>query len=128
MTLVMGEFTTESYIDIPTLARKVIKEIGYDNAEYGFDGNTCAVLTAIDEQSQDIAMGVNNALEKREGESDLASKIGAGDQGMMFGYACRETEQLMPLPITLAHALTKRLSEARKNGEIKYLRPTEKRR
>ena len=107
----------------PTLARKVIKEIGYDNAEYGFDGNTCAVLTAIDEQSQDIAMGVNNALEKREGESDLASKTGAGDQGMMFGYACRETEQFMPLPITLAHALTKRLSEARKNGEIKYLRP-----
>ena len=123
MTLVMGEFTTESYIDIPTLARKVIKEIGYDNAEYGFDGNTCAVLTAIDEQSQDIAMGVNNALEKREGESDPASETGAGDQGMMFGYACRETEQLMPLPITLAHALTKRLSEARKNGEIKYLRP-----
>ena len=123
MAMVMGEFTTDGYIDIPAIARNVIKNIGYDNAEYGFDGNTCAVLTAIDEQSQDIAMGVNNALERREGEIDPASSTGAGDQGMMFGYACRETEQLMPLPITLAHALTKKLSEVRKSGEIPYLRP-----
>ncbi len=123
MVLVMGEFTTAEYIDIPAVARRVIKDIGYTDAEFGFDCKTCAVLTAIDEQSSDIAMGVNNALEVREGENDIANVIGAGDQGMMFGFACRETEELMPLPITLAHALTRRLTEVRKTGEVDYLRP-----
>jgi len=123
MVLVMGEFTTEGYIDIPAVARRVINEIGYNDATYGFDCKTCAVLTAIDEQSADIAMGVNNALEQRGGDEDIANSTGAGDQGMMFGYACRETEELMPLPITLAHALTRKLTEVRKSGELSYLRP-----
>ncbi|MBP3921719.1 MAG: methionine adenosyltransferase [Ruminiclostridium sp.] len=120
MVLVMGEITTTADIDIPKIVRSVVKEIGYDNAEYGFDCNTCAVLTSIDEQSPDIAMGVNNAL---EGRSENACDTGAGDQGMMFGYACDETKELMPLSISLAHALSKKLTQVRKSGELDYLLP-----
>ena len=120
MVLVMGEITTKGYVDIPKTVRDAVRDIGYDNAAYGFDCNTCAVLTTLDEQSADIAMGVNNALEGRE-ENKL--DIGAGDQGMMFGYACDETPELMPLPISLAHKLTKKLTECRKSGEIDYLLP-----
>lgn len=124
MVMVMGEFTTETYIDIPKLVRGVIRDIGYTDAAYGFDYKTCAVLTCIDEQSQDISMGVSAALESRTGETneDL-SRVGAGDQGMMFGYACNETPQLMPLPIVLAHAVTAKLAQVRKSGELDYLRP-----
>ena len=123
MVMVMGEFTTGGYIDIPSIVRETVTNIGYNDPSYGFDGKTCAVLTSIDEQSPDISMGVTDALEARQGESDPADRIGAGDQGMMFGYACDETDSLMPLPITLAHAVTRRLTDARKSGELPYLRP-----
>lgn len=124
LVLVAGEITTSTYVDIPQIVRKTVNEIGYTRAKYGFDAETCAVLTAIDEQSPDIASGVDNALEARDKEQDEAKEIiGAGDQGLMFGYACDETEDLMPLPIFLAHRLAKRLSDVRKDGILDYLRP-----
>ena len=120
MVMCMGEITTKAQVDIPSIVRKVICDIGYDNDAYGFNGNTCAVFTTIDKQSTDIAMGVDNALEGRE---ENIGDIGAGDQGMMFGYACDETPELMPLSISLAHKLAKKLTDVRKSGELSYLRP-----
>lgn len=123
MVMVMGEITTNCYVDIPKVVRKTVEEIGYTRAKFGFDCNTCAVLTSIDEQSPDIAQGVNEAIEKRGQAKEEIEAVGAGDQGMMFGFATSETEEYMPLPIAMAHRLSRRLAEVRKNGTLSYLRP-----
>ena len=123
MVMVMGEISTTARVDVPSIVRETVKSIGYDGSGNSFDYKTCAVLTAIDEQSPDIAMGVNNAVENREGGKDAYDLIGAGDQGMMFGFACNETKELMPAPITFAHELTRKLTEVRKNGTVPFFLP-----
>ena len=123
IVMVVGEITTSEYVDIQSIVRNVLKDIGYTRAKYGFDASTCSVVTSINEQSRDIALGVDSALEYKKGNEDKYNSVGAGDQGMMFGYACTETDEFMPLPITLAHKLSKRLSYVRKNDILSYLRP-----